>query len=738
MLSLVSALACGSDGSSTGITLTISILSRDFVIDELRVRAEVEGLEPTEVRRALETPAGDSETVNLLFDADAGGRNLEIIVEAFSGGASVLTGRTTRKLERDKFVTAEVRLASCAASDGAFCDADTLVACDPSGSQTVRTSCSYGCNGEARRCNACAPSTVDCQGDSFVTCGEDGMPLFTDDCNDASEPCRTGTCTPNGCVTAPARQGQTFCFDGQISTTCDDAGNAINFICVFGCNLTRDLCNECDPSPAKAITCRADIESLCNAQVVCDSDGRVLAKTCCSSNQCTCDGTQCLEDTCSTAPDVGVGGTFSGDLCTGADNVPGDCFPGGVACRGIAAGGQPEKLYRLTLDDQNNRSTFYNVVLDSSGSAAATDLRVSTVCGNESLQIPTAQVCALPAGAAALRACIQDDGADVLLLCGLPEGDYFGAVDVEAGSCSSCPCSYDLDVTITPVTLDTAAQAGNISRGGTFRGNTCSLGDQFTFPSTSSVSGCDGIANCAAGVCPACSAGAATDCRVSPADSLCAHSGVGGADAVFYLALPVDSGVDISTAGSLFDTVLYILESGPSGASPPGAVRVCNDDCLGADGASHIQTSLAAGLYYVVLDGAAGDCGDFVLSVQVSPSATCPNLSCELPFENCQTCPGDCRCQRCGDGVVQGEDGELCDDGNPSDGDGCNASCVVEAGYKCAGAPSVCARACGDGVVDFDRNERCDDYNNVGLDGCSATCTVEAGSICTGSPSVCA
>jgi cysteine-rich repeat protein len=42
----------------------------------------------------------------------------------------------------------------------------------------------------------------------------------------------------------------------------------------------------------------------------------------------------------------------------------------------------------------------------------------------------------------------------------------------------------------------------------------------------------------------------------------------------------------------------------------------------------------------------------------------------------------------CGDGVVDA--GEACDDGNTTNGDGCTA-CVVDAGYRCAGAPSTCA-----------------------------------------------
>ena len=42
----------------------------------------------------------------------------------------------------------------------------------------------------------------------------------------------------------------------------------------------------------------------------------------------------------------------------------------------------------------------------------------------------------------------------------------------------------------------------------------------------------------------------------------------------------------------------------------------------------------------------------------------------------------------CGNGLV--EPGETCDDGNASAGDGCSATCQVEAGYECTGAPSVC------------------------------------------------
>ena len=78
----------------------------------------------------------------------------------------------------------------------------------------------------------------------------------------------------------------------------------------------------------------------------------------------------------------------------------------------------------------------------------------------------------------------------------------------------------------------------------------------------------------------------------------------------------------------------------------------------------------------------------------------------------------------CGDGEVAG--GETCDDGDAASGDGCSATCAVEVGWSCAGAPSACATSCGDGVKAGP--EGCDDGNTTSHDGCSSSCTPE---VCT-------
>jgi cysteine-rich repeat protein len=66
--------------------------------------------------------------------------------------------------------------------------------------------------------------------------------------------------------------------------------------------------------------------------------------------------------------------------------------------------------------------------------------------------------------------------------------------------------------------------------------------------------------------------------------------------------------------------------------------------------------------------------------------------------------------QTCGDNIVQASKGETCDDGNTTNGDGCSATCLVEA-------------VCGNGLVEG--TELCDDGNTLNGDGCSSSCVAE-------------
>ncbi|MBU1219944.1 DUF4215 domain-containing protein [Myxococcota bacterium] len=95
----------------------------------------------------------------------------------------------------------------------------------------------------------------------------------------------------------------------------------------------------------------------------------------------------------------------------------------------------------------------------------------------------------------------------------------------------------------------------------------------------------------------------------------------------------------------------------------------------------------------------------------------------------------------CGNGTI--EPGETCDQGggNVTPGDGCNASCQIEAGWYCAGTPSVCTTSCGDGIRagtevcdDMDLNgQDCTDhgYASVGSLACNAGCSAFVTTGCT-------
>ncbi|HET6923144.1 MAG TPA: DUF4215 domain-containing protein [Anaeromyxobacteraceae bacterium] len=85
-------------------------------------------------------------------------------------------------------------------------------------------------------------------------------------------------------------------------------------------------------------------------------------------------------------------------------------------------------------------------------------------------------------------------------------------------------------------------------------------------------------------------------------------------------------------------------------------------------------------------------------------------------------CLATCVVASCGDGFIRAGV-EACDDGNALAGDGCSPACAVEAGFACAGEPSVCQAGCGNGVRADP--EECDDGDNRNLDGCDAACRFE-------------
>ena len=107
------------------------------------------------------------------------------------------------------------------------------------------------------------------------------------------------------------------------------------------------------------------------------------------------------------------------------------------------------------------------------------------------------------------------------------------------------------------------------------------------------------------------------------------------------------------------------------------------------------------------------------------------SVICQIPAGwSCTGSPSVCTMAGvCGDGVLGAT--EACDDGNTTAGDGCAANCAsVDSGYECRVPGRLCIPACGDSQKLG--GEGCDDGNTMDGDGCSVVCQVEPGAVCTG------
>jgi len=99
---------------------------------------------------------------------------------------------------------------------------------------------------------------------------------------------------------------------------------------------------------------------------------------------------------------------------------------------------------------------------------------------------------------------------------------------------------------------------------------------------------------------------------------------------------------------------------------------------------------------------------------------------------------GECKCTEiCGDGLNMGVN--PCDDRNTISGDGCSDVCDVELGWTCGLGDfarfDLCFEVCGDGRAIHSitpPGNMCDDGNNYNGDGCDANCILEHGMNCTG------
>jgi cysteine-rich repeat protein len=104
------------------------------------------------------------------------------------------------------------------------------------------------------------------------------------------------------------------------------------------------------------------------------------------------------------------------------------------------------------------------------------------------------------------------------------------------------------------------------------------------------------------------------------------------------------------------------------------------------------------------------DCGgqglvcDVVVQDCVSEDALCGNGV----FNSVEECDDGKQCDNGDDCSLTG----VCSDDSDCetrDGDGCDDECQIETGFSCIGEPSFCVNTCGDGIVQTEFGEECDD-----------------------------
>ena len=238
-------------------------------------------------------------------------------------------------------------------------------------------------------------------------------------------------------------------------------------------------------------------------------------------------------------------------------------------------------------------------------------------------------------------------------------------------ACNNGNCQYSISPNGTPCDDGNYCNGAEVCIAGACTAGTpinCDDGDPCTIDSCDSMmGGCTHtlITNCG----QACTDGSTQSCYTGPIGT--ANVGV------------CQSGVQTCSDGTWGACVGQVLPT----------AEICDsmdNDCDGL-----IDEDLNLG--WTCSTGLPGICGSGTLVCGGGQVVCVPNLTPGSQTEICDGIDNDCDgtvdeggvCNAvCGDGVVAG--GETCDDQNQTNGDGCSAACTVEAGYSCAGSPSVC------------------------------------------------
>jgi len=595
-------------------------------------------------------------------------------------------------------------------------------------------------------------------------CG-DGIKTASEVCDDGNtldgDYCSADCATETGSCGDSTIQGNELCDDGNTldGDYCSADCKAETGSCGDGLVQSNEACD--DANQVEPDYCSND----CQVATGACGDGVVESFEACDDSN-TIDGDYCSADCTNVTGSCGDSAVQDNELCDDGNTVDGDYCS--ADCMGIiGACGDNTVQINETCDDGNTIDTDY---------CSADCMNVVGSCGDTLTQ--------------SNEAC--DDG-------NLVDGDYCaGDCSAIIGSCGdtltqineTCDdgntidgdyCSADC-MNVTGSCGDAAIQSNEAcDDGNTMDGDYCSA-DCLTvsgfcgdgIPQTNEAcddgntilgDGCDNSCGLEGVSCVAAydlnAYGAVGDGTFSWSsdtslfaanfNASCSASG-NNPEAFAAFTAPADGTYFIDQVSPTWDSVIWTWDAA---CDPTSAELSCTDN--GGKGGESVSLTLIAGQQiFIVVDGWSNfstNAGAFTLTVSpelcgdgilvnaevcddgnTTPGDGC-DATCALEAGYvCPTAGALCRAITCGDGFVDAP--ETCDDTNTTPGDGCDATCALEAGYVCPTAGAACRPiVCGDGFVDAP--ETCDDMNATPGDGCDATCTLEAGYVCPAAGAAC-
>jgi len=596
--------------------------------------------------------------------------------------------------------------------------------CDD-GNTTNGDGCSASCFNES---GSCGDGTVD-QGESC----DDGNLLAGDGC---SADCLSNETCGNNVVDLAAGEA---CDDGNTTD-----GDGCSSLCASpGCgDGTKDLTEVCDDgNHSDGDGCNA----ACTSNETCPNGIVDLGESCDDGNSAAGDG--CSPD-CGLAS-CGDGVVDAGEACDDGNTTAGDgcnatCTSDESCANGITDAGE-------SCDDGNA----------SSGDGCSATCQ-SEVCGNGALD--GAEVCDdgnTAAGDGCSANCLSDESCgngivDVTELC---DDSNTTAGDGCSASCQTEACGNG---TVDPGELcdDGNTLAGDGCSANCLSDESCgngildsAAGEACDDGNTVDGDGCQ--SNCALAACgdgvldtgEVCDDGNNTDadgCSAActsnescgngivdgPVGEACDDGGVVAGDGCSPTCHVESCGNGVVDFGEVCDDSnltsgdgcsadCHSNESCGNGYVDTAKGELCDDGGLVAgDGCSASCLTEICG-NSIVDPGEVCDNGNTVsgdgCSADCLSNETCGNGIVDPGTEACDTsgqsatCDADCTLVTCGDGTVNSAAGEMCEDGNFNNGDGCSANCLSN-------------ETCGNGYTDSGLGEVCDDSNIVSGDGCAANC----------------